>query len=363
MKICYIADATSIHTQRWVDYFSKKGHDVHLISYLEPKFSLPGITLHIVPPAFNNLYLSFPFLHMKVRKIVMQLNPDIVHSHFITKFGFHGALLGFHPFFISAWGSDALVIPYWSRLLFYFTKITLNKADIVYATSGDVEMKINSVFGVPHEKIRRIPFGVDTRLFSPAENKEHSGRIIVLSNRKFYPIYDIKTFIRAIKLSVEKNPALHFIIIGYGPEEASIHSFIDEMGVQGHVDFVGEIENYEMPGYLRSADIYVSTSLSDTTPVSVSEAMACELACIVTDVGGVKEVISDGENGFLVGTGDHEAIARRILELSSDRQLLEKVGKKARQTIMEKLDWWALMEKANEDYEAFSPQKQQIFPQ
>jgi len=357
VKICFIADATSIHTQRWADYFMKEGHEIHLITYLGPKVLMPGVNLHVVSPKFNSLYLSFPFSHFRIRRIVKHLKPDIIHSHFITKFGFHGALLGFHPFFISAWGSDVLVIPYWSRILFYFTKFSLKKADIVYATSGDVEQKIISIFGVAAQKIRMIPFGVDTKLFVPTEKKATSDYTIVLSNRRFFPIYDLRTFVRAMQVSIEQDPNLRFILIGDGPEESAICSYINELGVSEYVSLVGEVENSEMPRYLQSSDIYVSTSLSDTTPVSVSEAMACELTCIVTNVGGVKEIISDGVNGFLIKPGDYETLAQKIVELSSNPQLRESIGTNARETIINKLDWWSLMEKVNQDYELFSDKR------
>ena len=350
MKLCFIADATSVHTKRWAEYFSNTGHEVHLITYELPEEPMASVHLHVVGSMFKSLYLAFPFRHLKIMRIVKKIKPDIVHAHFITKFGFHGALLGFHPLVMSAWGSDVLVIPYWSKLLFYFTKFSLKKADLVFATSHDAENELISTFGIDEAKIEMIPFGVDTELFKPCKDQTIADIVYILSNRNFSPVYNIQTFVHAIPLAIKDNDNLKFILIGSGPEEENIRSLVDELGVGDCVTFVGKITNDIMPEYLNSADIYVSTSLSDTTPVSVSEAMACGLSCIVTDVGGVKEVISDGDNGYLIQIGDYESLARKIVDLSFDLEKRGMIGRNARYTIRNKLDWSDLMHEVTIHY-------------
>ena len=350
MKLCFIADATTVHTKRWVEYFSSTGHEVHLITYEPPEEPISGVHLHVVGSMFKSLYLAFPFRHLKIMRLVGKIKPDIVHAHFITKFGFHGALLGFHPLVMSAWGSDVLVIPYWSKLLFYFTKFSLREADMIFATSGDAETKLISTFGIDKTKIKMIPFGVDTELFKPQRDKIAVNYVTVLSNRNFFPIYNIETLVRAIPLAIKHNEKLKFMLIGDGPEEADIRLLADELGVSYYITFIGHVANNKMPEYLNSTDIYVSTSLSDTTPVSVSEAMACGLPCIVTDVGGVKEIISDGTNGYLFEPGDYKSLAKKIVDLSLNLEKRKTVGKNARPVIINKLNWIDLMHEVSIHY-------------
>ncbi|MCD4703157.1 MAG: glycosyltransferase, partial [Methanosarcinaceae archaeon] len=172
MKICLIADATSIHTQRWANYFVQQGEDVHLITYEFPQTEISGVEVHVIRSLSNSLYLAFIPRHLKMLLLIRKLKPDIVHAHFISKFGFHAAFLGFRPLVMTAWGDDILIIPYWSKLLWYFTKITLKKADLIYAVSEDMAEKIISNFGISPDTVKVVPFGVDTEMFQPVTKEK-----------------------------------------------------------------------------------------------------------------------------------------------------------------------------------------------
>ena len=352
MKLCFIADATSVHTKRWAEYFSNTGYEVHLITYEPPSESIAGVHLHVVDSMFSNLYLAFPFRHLKIMRIVKQIKPDIVHAHFITKFGFHGALLGFHPLVMSAWGSDVLVIPDNSKLLWYFTKFSLKRADKIYVVSNDMATKIVSNFAINVGNVKIIPFGVDMDIFcleSKTEDKQ-DGEITVFSNRNFLEVYNIETLINAIPLVIEKNEGIHFVIKGSGPLEMSLKELTSNLNVDEYVTFVGWTEYRDIPKYLHNCDIYVSTAISDGTPVSVLEAMACGKVCIVTDVGGVSEWIEDGVSGCLIPSQKPQILAEKILELAKDPSKCEVLGKEAHRVVTERGDWYNIMGWVRDDY-------------
>ncbi|MFA0823871.1 MAG: glycosyltransferase family 4 protein [Methanomethylovorans sp.] len=353
MRICLIADATSIHTLRWAEYFVDQGDEVHIITYEPPKKELEGVKVHIIRSIFNNLYLDFCPRHLRMYLLVKKIKPDILHAHFISKFGFHAAFLGYRPLIMSAWGGDILVVPYWSKLLWYFTGISLKRADVVYGVSKDICGKIVSNFGVPSPRVKLVPFGVDTKLFHQAAGKKVTGdtSIVILSNRTFLDIYNIETLINSIPFVVEKNPNIKFVIKGTGPLEDSLKSLVLELGVSEYVTFIGWVEYQEMVGLLHNCDIYVSTALSDGTPVSVLEAMACAKPCIVTDVGGVSEWIDDGLNGCLFTPRNPQELAQKILELAADPIKREKLGINAHKVIEERGDWYRIMEDVREQYE------------
>lgn len=352
MRICLLADATSVHTQRWASYFVKQGDEVHLITYEAPNTPIVGVESHVIKSLFNSLYLAFIPRHIRIYLLVRRLKPDIIHAHFISKFGFHAAFLGRHPVVMSAWGDDILIIPYWSKFLWYFTKISLKRADLIYAVSEDMAKKISSNFGITSNNVVVVPFGVDTELFQPViiHKQESSGRTIVFSNRNFLEVYNIETLINAIPLVIENNINVHFVIKGSGPLEESLKGLVSTLNVDEYVTFVGWTEYHDMPEYLHNCDIYVSTAISDGTPVSVLEAMACGKACIVTDVGGVSEWIVDGVNGCLVPPQKPQILAAKILELAMDPVKRDALGKEAYGVVTERGDWYDIMKWVRDDY-------------
>ena len=352
MKLCFIADATTVHTKRWVEYFSSTGHEVHLITYEPPEEPISGVHLHVVGSMFKSLYLAFPFRHLKIMRLVMKMKPDIVHAHFITKFGFHGALLGFHPLVMSAWGSDVLVIPNNSKLLWHFTKFSLRKADKIYAVSRDMATKIVDNFGISDDNVKVVPFGVDMDLFhleSKRDNKQDEI-ITVFSNRNFLEVYNIKTLINAIPIVIENNANVRFVIKGSGPLEKTLKGLVGTLNIDEYVTFIGWTEYRDMPRYLHDCDIYVSTAISDGTPVSVLEAMACGKACIVTDVGGVGEWIENDVSGRLIPPQQPQVLAKNILELCKEPDKRESFGMNAHNVVTERGDWNNLMDLVQLDY-------------
>lgn len=116
MKICYFADAQSIHTERWVKWFVKRGHEVHLISFKKAK--IENVNFHYIGPLKSVPYFSIlcsPILFLlflkfrTIRKLIKEIDPDIVHGHYLTEHGFLAAASGFKPLVVSAWGSDVLI--------------------------------------------------------------------------------------------------------------------------------------------------------------------------------------------------------------------------------------------------------------
>ena len=119
------------------------------------------------------------------------------------------------------------------------------------------------------------------------------------------PIYDVGTLIKSIPLVLKMIPDAKFIIAGDGEQKEYVMNLAKSLNVFHATRFVGWIPNEELPKYLSSSDVYVSTSISDSFAVSTLEAMACELAPVITDIGDNKRWIKDGENGFIVPTKEN----------------------------------------------------------
>ena len=345
MKICYLADARSIHTKRWVSYFAERGHEVHLISKTID-YCLPNnVKLHLLkrlPESALTLPVNTFFTILQIKNIIRKIKPDIIHAFYILDYGFYGSLMGFHPLVETVLGSDVLLSK--SKLV----KYALEKADVITYNGENARQAIISM-GIDRKKIKLISHGVDTNKFNP--NKRIAGLIpTVISARSLTPIYDVSTFIRAIPMVLEKVPNVKFIVMGDGPEKDILIKMAERSGILENVDFVGAMPHNHMPERLASSDVYVSTSLSDSgIAISTLEAMASGVAIISTDVGDIRSWIEDGVNGFIIPTKDHVALAQKIIYLLQNKK---EFGIMNRCAVQENADYYKEMEKVEKIYEA-----------
>jgi L-malate glycosyltransferase len=352
MILLFIADGRSIHTKRWAEYFAQRGHRVHLITYNPMECSIPGVTEYILTTRWKNLYLSFIPRHLAIKKIIKKIKPDLIHAHFIAKYGFHLPDLKFHPSVVSAWGDDILILPKKSRLIHYYTKKVLDSVDLIYAVSHDIGKNIVCDFGVPDTKVHYLPFGIDTDLFSPLmdSRQEDNPMITIFSNRGFFPVYDNKTLIQGFALAYKKNPVLRLTLKGEGPLERSVRDLVASLGLSNVITFKKKTAYSEVPNDYRCAHIFLTTSISDGTPVSLLEAMASGLPCIATRVGGIPEWIEDKKTGLLIQPEAPDQVAQAILTLAQDPSLRKYLGSAAREAVLKNGQWNTLMAQAEKDY-------------
>lgn len=387
MRICYLGDGGSIHVVKWANYFAQNGHEVHLASYRFEKGYEKKIHLHSLAEATQrvlklsrtkesrwksctrklvryskvNAFLPFVFAgHVKIsgfHSFLRDLQPDVLHAHYVTDYGFLGAVTGFHPFALTAWGSDILIDPEQSKVARWIVRHSLASADLTTCDAGILREKILNL-GVSPRRVAQINHGVDTTQFRPGLENEAlrnelqiTGCPVVISTRNFLPIYDVQTLIRSIPLVLNELPRTKFIVAGTGEQEQSIRSLARTLGVASSVRFVGWIPHSTLPSYLGLADVYVSTSLSDTTSVSLIEAMACSLAPAITDVGGNKEWIKEGENGYLIPVKAPRILANRICLLLEDDEMRANMGRLNRKIVLQRADYSTEMQKMGKLYE------------
>ena len=357
MKICFLAAADSIHSHRWIRYFALRGHEVHWLSLVPPE-PPPDKEIHFCLFKGTGLRqldtpLGVPFVRAWIKKI----KPDILHAHYAGAYGLMGALASFHPFILTAWGSDILFAGK-NQLTGYFVRYALKKADIITCDALHMTRAMMAM-GVEEKRIRLIRFGIDTDLFSPAAKGESNIRrrlalgdeMVIISMRNHEPVYDLATLIRAVPLVLREAPEVRFVIAGAGTQTQELKALAITSAVMENIVFTGRIPNDELPGYMRMADIYVSTSLSDAgIAASTAEAMSCGLPVVVTDSGENREWIVEGESGFIVPLSDPEALASRILVLIRDEDSRRTLGKVGRQTIRTSNDYFAEMGKMEDLY-------------
>lgn len=359
MKICYLAHAQSIHTQRWVNFFAERGHEVHLISM--EKSCIEGVKFHYIKPIIPYPTLDhfiLPIELLRVKRLLKKINPDVLHAHYLTSYGFLGALTGFKPLVVSAWGSDILINPKKSKLKKYIAKCVVRKADLI---TGDAMCLLFEIIklGATQEEIKLINHGVDLMKFCPdVKDNKLKERLsipvdssVVISGRSLEPDYSVETLIRAAHYILKKQSDTYFIIVGEGWLKKNLQMMAKKLKVLNHLKFIGKVSHEEVPAYLTTSDIYVSTSLSDSVSVMLTEAMACQLPVIVTDLEGNKELIKDGVNGLLVPKRDPRTLAEKIVYLLRNQDVRAKFGVINRKIVNERACYEKEMSKMEKLYE------------
>ncbi|MEI6019617.1 MAG: glycosyltransferase [Bacteroidota bacterium] len=349
MKVLLLSDTYSEHTEKWALGLADSGIKIGLFSFNKASYEWyhhPNITLFYEPEekinAESTLTKLAYFKYVSIlKKIIKHFKPDILHAHYATSYGIIGSLSGFHPFILSVWGSDVYDFPGRSKLHKKVFQYNLKKADLIMSTSQIMKLEIKKY---TNKEILVTPFGVDIKNFSLMEMPNKDKSVIHIGTIK--PIeekYGINYIIDAAKIVSEKNKfqAFKFYLIGPGADLQSYKQKIQEKGLQEVFEVTGRIPFHEINYYHNLLDIFLNVSIDDSESFGVAavEAMACEKPVVVSDVGGLMEVVANGEFGVIVPKKNAEAIAEAIQKLLNDKAFGQALGKRARQHVLALYDW------------------------
>ncbi len=280
---------------------------------------------------------------------------DVIHAHWVVPAGLIALLAGWvcrKPVVVTAHGSDILVVAGRNSLMRWLVRFVLRHADAVTSVAEHLTDVIVDM-GIPRDRILTFPMSVPTESFSPGGPvlEEWNAETVIFSNRSLYPIYDVKTLVKAAPKILLEYPNAKVVIAGEGPDAEDLASLVRELGVAERVQFIGAIPHDEMPEYLRGASVYVSTALSDGASVSLLEAMACGTFPVVADIAANREWIKDGKNGLLFPAEDPDALASKITESLKAVDLREHARETNPCLVEEKAVWDANIEKLLKLYE------------
>ena len=373
MKICYLADARSGHTRRWVEYFAKE-HEIDLITFSYTKkedtfvpeevYKKMGVRVHKVSKPMPFLLFA-PF---KIRRLIKKIKPDIVHAHYVTQYGFCGAFSGFHPLIISPWGSDIAVDPDKSILKRWLIGYALGRADAVSAgnevwKSRLMELKCSKdkITPLRYASVNTNEFHPSKRLDSLRKSLGAENDFLVLNARPLIPLYHVDVFIHAIPLVVEKIPNVKFIIIsrtGKEPIKHQIEELARKLAIEDKVTCIGVVPHSKMPEYLASVDLYVDTFVNvennkvvdkgNGIGVVTLEAMACATPQILPE--SVEVTSGDLYQGRTYRPLEYQGLAEKIVELLQNEKLRKQIGNKSRNAAIEIVDDNVVMRKWEELY-------------
>ena len=341
IRVAVLGDARQVHIHRWSAYLAEAGYGVLTLS-LEPMDGVVGLRRRIIVPSLLPDVFRYPMAVSAVRRALNHFDPHIVNAHFVPNYGLIAALTHFSPWVLSTWGSDIMVLPGKSAFHMARTRFVVRRA--TYITSdADVMSKRLVELGASPDRVITFPYGVDRKVFHLATRSSPGNAPRVLCNRKMEPVYNVGTLVAAFIEVVKTIPGARLTLAGSGSQKRALERQVRSSDADSAVSFVGDVAHRAMPDLLRDHDLFVSAALSDTTSVSLLEAMACGLFPIVSDIPANREWIEDGRNGFVVPPRDVHALAQAITEAWRNRELRETARQKNAGLIEARADWFRNM--------------------
>lgn len=193
----------------------------------------------------------------------------------------------------------------------------------------------------PSNKVFVIPNGIDTDRFRPDSSCRESVReeLGLASRAKLVgivaalrPEKNHSLFVHAAVKTRTQIPDAHFLIVGEGPEREKIAKLIESMGGLAFIHLLGN--RSDTPRILASMDAFVLSSLNEASPVSILEALSCQVPVVATNVGSVSESVINQWNGFTFPSGDERELVDRVVQLLTDRDMNIELGQNGREHVI-----------------------------
>ena len=262
-----------------------------------------------------------------LRPLLDSIAPDLFHAHYVVEHGFYGAFAGYHPYVVSAWGSDLLVEPR-TPLGRAIARYTLNRADLV--TANDASLARRAVeLGTPEERVHVVRLGIDDVFLSEPRRfgnlaSRPEAPPTVLSDRSLERLYNIDVVLRAFATLRDRLPTARLVVANDGSERSRLESRSRDLGLGDSVRFTGKLDPAEVRRELEAAQVYVSVPNSDSFPLSTLEAMATGCFPVVSDLPSQAGLIEDEVNGLVVPVRDAGRLAAAMHRALTDADLRQR---------------------------------------
>ncbi len=294
-----------------------------------------------------------------LRKLYHDKEIDIVHAHQYTPFFYSSLARNFsrkpsvifteHGRFYPEKRSLKRFIfnPILSRFSSEIIAVSMSTKDAMVDYDNFARDKINVVYNGMKLKAIKTPNAHIHKQMNVGKED-----FILVTAARLDPIKNHIMLIDVMRIITRSITKCKLIIIGDGSEYANLFAKINEYGLSEHVCLLGYRNN--VLEIFRSSDVFLLSSLTEGTSVTLLEAMNAGLPGIVTNVGGNPEILKDKVTGFLVDSNDAEAMAEKILLLYHNRELATQLGKAGRERVEALFSFKMMLEKYEEMYIKYS---------
>jgi glycosyltransferase involved in cell wall biosynthesis len=346
MRVLYFSKTYTPHDYRFLSSLSGTDYEVF---YLKLEANKRQTEDRPVPENIQQILWAggrhefrwgdIPHLTFDLRRLTKEIKPDLIHAGPIQNCAFLAALSGFRPVLTMSWGYDLVMDAGKNAWMKWVTRYTLKRSSF-FVSDANVSRNKAIEFGMNPSKTMIFPWGTDIEHFKPKSFKPSNLKPFTLfCSRTWEPIYGVDILAKAFVKVASKNPNANLILLGGGSHGTRLRQILMNGGVMDQVHFGGHISQADLPRWYHMADLYISPSHVDGSSVTLMEALASGLPCLVSDIPGNQEWIENGVNGWLFRDGDADDLAAKILDAIKNRELFGKIGEAARKTAEEKADW------------------------
>jgi N-acetyl-alpha-D-glucosaminyl L-malate synthase BshA len=333
---------------------ARRGHQVHFITYAMP-FRLDRFQENVY---FHEVEIpSYPLMEHqlytlalagKIIDVVKYEQIDILHVHYAIPHAVSGYLAKqivqqTHPIKMvtTLHGTDITLLGLEPTFL-PLIRFALEQSDTITAVSNYLREKTVQSF-TPGRDIKVIPNFVDTTVYQRNNEQRElirsriakEGEFVLLHTSNFRGVKRVQDTIRVLD-EVRKNIPARLVLVGDGPERVDAERLSRELGVSDYVTFLGK--QTALPELLSAADVFLLPSQSESFGLSALEAMSCSVPVVASNVGGIPELITHGENGYVAELGDVSRMARYVVELLTNPKRLSAFSAKAREAAIRLYD-------------------------
>lgn len=356
MRLTYVAHPNSIHTRRWTAWFARAGHEVTILdpTGVSPDPGLADVTVRHVGKDRPHGWLG---RRSAMRRALRELRPDVVHAHYLARFGWSAAIAGVRPLVITPWGSDLLQVRRGQLRTRLWNRFALRRADLVTVSSEGMRAAAIAA-GARPDRVRLVHHGVETERFTAGSpDPELVARValdggpVILSPRTIRPLYRhdvILEAVAALGTRAGERPMLVLSALGADPSTLeSLRRRAASLGIADRLRILDAVAPEDLPDLYRLADVVVSVPETDSFAVTLLEAMACERPIVASDVPAVGPVLgrmhpTAGELVVPIGDADRTASAiQRALTLRPEERAA--MGAALRRHVVETADYDASM--------------------
>ena len=347
MKILYFSLGYSTHDYRFLKAISDGGHDVH---FVQLEGNRRQVESRSVPENVNQViwkggrepftWSKLPALVMDFKRLLRDLKPDLVHAGPIQTCAFIAVLAGASPLLTMSWGFDLMDDVHKGWMWEFATKYTLKRSTF-FTSDANVTKDKAVAYGMNPEKTIVFPWGVDLEHFRMrnAEGRTAKEGFVLFCNRSWETRYGVDVLARAFVKVARQRDDVRLILLGGGSQGTNIRKVLQSGGVDEYVTYGGQISQTDLPRWYHMADLYISPSHVDGSSVSLMEALACGLPCLVSDIPANKEWVFENQNGWLFRDGEVDHLAEKILAAMNQRKKLPEIGRTSRSEAEKRADW------------------------